>query len=155
MWILTTIWCTTHIWQPFLGVKIKLNLYLCLKNIWGGESLVPHILNLGTSMSSVLSFMGWLLCIQRKSLLLHSGRVFQWDLDQCVQNAFFHPVPSIVTVLTVFMFKQWWTTAKRQRLQLHILQDSMYSTPWWWLNNIHSFRWCSILIFNTSVDLQQ
>jgi len=74
--------------------------------------------------------MGWLLCIQRKSLLLHSGKVSQWDLDQFVQSAFFHPVLSIVTVLTV-LFKQSWTTAKRQRLQMHILQDSMYSTPWW------------------------
>jgi len=105
-------------------------------------------------MSSVLSFMGWLLCIQRKSLLLQSGKVSQWDLDQFVQSAFFRPVLSIVTALTV-LFKQCWATAKRQRLQLHILQDSMYSTTWWWSNNIHSFRWSSILVFNTFVDLQQ
>jgi len=161
MWILTTIWWTTHIWQPFLGVKIKFNLCLCLENIWGGGSIVPHILNLGTNMSSVLNFMGWLLCIQRKSLLLHSemkrnesGKVSHWDVDQFVQSAFFHPILSIVTVLTV-LFKQWWTTPKIQRLQLHILQDSVYTTSWWRPNNILSFRWCSILIFNTFVDLQQ
>jgi len=51
-------------------------------------------------MSSVLSFMGWLLCIQRKRLLLHSGKVSEWDLDQFVQSAFFLPVLSIVTALT-------------------------------------------------------
>jgi len=54
--------------------------------------------------------------------------VSHWDVDQFVQSAFFHPVLSIVTVLTV-LFKQWWTAPKRRRVQLHILQEYMYSTP--------------------------
>jgi hypothetical protein len=80
--------------------------------------------------------MGWLLCIQGKSFVLPSGKVSQWDLDQFVQSAFFHPVQSIVTVLTV-LFKQWWKTAKDKdynctsykTLCIPTLDDGQYIEP--------------------------
>jgi hypothetical protein len=41
-------------------IKVKVNLFLFLEDVWGSGCINPHFLDLGTSWRWVVSFMPWL-----------------------------------------------------------------------------------------------